>query len=221
MKNFFFFVFLLLSFTSLAQSNESFFWQVKKEKQYIDSIKFSHRIKTPLKRFTKSELDSLRKDKAFKYLDSLQTESIRVLSKLLNHEFPDATQLLNNEESLSTIYNDFTILNFHKYDSDTIQFEDLARLKEESCESMVIIAFLPSSSEVYQKFADRYKKNIIFVFDADSYIEAHDFGEGYPNIWILNKEKLIKYIATGSYEEKGRLCFELKNKMSLFSDTFR
>jgi hypothetical protein len=212
----FFFILILLFFglTSFAQSDSEAFWKIRRERLSNDSIWWTNAKKA-------LENSDSSKKKVFVYPDSLRRKNEKLLTKLIGCQFPDATLLLENDIALSTIYNDFTILNFHNNDHDTLQLQNLARLKKESCESLTIIAFFAEPKEDIQNLIDKYKDEIVFIPDAKFYIVEHSFNMGIPMIWVLNKEKLIKCVKSGYYKEKDRLFYELKNEMNYFSDSYR
>lgn len=177
------------------------------------------------------KLRILREGRPFRGLDSLIKELnedtstgntfARIHKEALNGlygcQFPNESFLTveGRRQVLDSLKSDFVVLNFNDLDDDgsVRQLEDLKRLKIEKGNHLAVISFFSKSKKDIQHLVDKYRNEIIFVSDGDVYTKKYVDTFGYPMIWVLDKNRIIKYVNVGSSGEIGALFFDLNQKI--------
>ncbi|MBX3164123.1 MAG: hypothetical protein KF900_06545 [Bacteroidetes bacterium] len=119
-------------------------------------------------------------------------------AKVIGCRFPYAPFQTTNGKELTydKIKSDFIIINFNYLFCDRCinQLDSLVKIKETSKKTITIVSFFACDKNDIKHLTDKFKDDVYFVSNADSYINNYALDSGQPLNYILDKVKTIIYV---------------------------
>jgi hypothetical protein len=119
------------------------------------------------------------------------------LAKIIGCKFPYAPfqTTTGKELTYDKIKSDFIVINFNYLFCDrcTNQLDSLVKIKKASNQTITIVSFFACDKNDMKHLTDKFKDDVLFVSNADSYTKNYDLGSGRPLNYILDKSKIIIY----------------------------
>jgi hypothetical protein len=119
------------------------------------------------------------------------------LIKIIGCSFPYAPFQTTEGKELTydKIKSNFIIINFNYIFCDWCinQLDSLVKIKKASKKTITIVSFFACDKSDIKHLTDKFKNDVLFVVNADSYTKNYDLGSGRPLNYILDKVKIIIY----------------------------
>jgi hypothetical protein len=158
------------------------------------------------KRFTPN-LDSVTKNVTASDIDSILKVNKTTGEMLVGCEYPDSKLQTDDgrEFFIYDIKSEFTIINFNNVYCQAClkHLDDLAKIKKEK--KATVLVFFPHSKSDVQFFTAKYKGILEIILSSWDYIDTYDLGINASRIFVLDKNKVIKYVTAGAPDEEGAL----------------
>jgi hypothetical protein len=143
-------------------------------------------------------------------LSNLNNETKR---EIVGCKYPSSSLTFVGDKIIITdsIKSDFVIINFnYLYGGNSLkQLDDLDSIKKLFKNKVTSISIFAHDKKEIQDLVNKYSTNIEFAASADEYIKYFNLGLGLPTTFILDKNKLVKYVSSGAYQDTGHLYKEL------------
>jgi hypothetical protein len=119
------------------------------------------------------------------------------LAKIIGCRFPYAPfqTTTGKELTYDKIKSDYIVINFNYLYCDRCinQLDSLVKIKKSSTKTITIVSFFACDKNDIKHLTDKFKDDVLFVSNADSYTKNYDLGSGRPLNYILDKGKIIIY----------------------------